>query len=239
MAGTAGEGHDACVPVVVAWSGGRDSALLVQRIRADAHYDIVALVTTVTAAYDRISIHGVRRNILHAQAESLGLPLVEAFLPSPATNAVYESAFAGALEAVRTAHPDMHTIAFGDLFLEDVRAYRERTLPPLGWEPIFPLWGEPTDRLAHRFIADGFHAVLCCVDTVQLDPAYAGREFDERLLRALPPGVDPCGERGEFHTCVYGGPIFERALTLERGERVLRDERFEYCDLTLSAFDRP
>ncbi len=221
-------------PIVVAWSGGKDSALLVERLRAEGRHEIVALVTTVTAAFDRVSIHGVRRRILHAQAESLGLPLVEAYLPFPASNAIYDSVFAGALEAVRAARPGVRTIAFGDLFLEDVRAYRERTLPPLGWQPIFPLWEEPTGRLARRFIADGFRAVLCCVDTEQLEPAFAGREFDEALLDDLPPTVDPCGERGEFHTCVYEGPIFEEALELKRGERVLREERFEYCDLELT-----
>lgn len=221
-------------PTVVAWSGGKDSALLVERLRDDARYEIVALVTTVTSTYDRVSIHGTRRDILHAQARALDLPVIESVIPPQASNVVYEAAFAGALETVRAAHPGVRTIAFGDLFLEDVRAYRERTIPPLGWEPIFPLWGEDTAALARAFIGEGFRAILCCVDTDQLAAEFSGREFDAALLADLPADVDPCGEKGEFHTCVYAGPMFDRALALERGERVRRDGRFEYCDLDLA-----
>jgi uncharacterized protein (TIGR00290 family) len=194
---------------------------------------VVSLLTTVTGDYDRISIHGVRRTILDAQVSALGLPLIVATIPASASNDVYESSFAMALEVVRRQHPEVRHIAFGDLFLADVRAYRERLLEQLGWTPIFPLWGKDTALLAREFVSHGYRAILTCVDTTQLSAEFSGREFDTRLLNELPPTVDPCGERGEFHTCVYDGPIFRRSLSLQRGERVRRDGRFEYCDLTV------
>jgi uncharacterized protein (TIGR00290 family) len=220
-------------PVALAWSGGKDSSLALAALRADPTVEVISLLTTVTADYDRISMHGVRRSILESQVSALGLPLIEAAIPAGAGNDVYESSFAMALEDLRRQCPDVSHIAFGDLFLADVRTYRERLLQRLGWTPVFPLWGQDTALLAREFVDQGYRAILTCVDTTQLAPEYAGREFDATLLDDLPPAVDPCGERGEFHTCVYDGPIFQQPLSLERGERVRRDERFEYCDLYL------
>jgi uncharacterized protein (TIGR00290 family) len=219
-------------PLLLAWSGGKDSALALQRLLVDPRWNVTGLLTTVTTEYDRISIHGVRRSILHTQAERLALPLIEARIPAQASNALYETAFAGALDEARTHTPDLDTIAFGDLYLADIRAWREQQLAHLGWRGVFPLWGEDTARLARRFIADGFRAILCCVDTQQLDTAFCGREFDAQLLADLPPTCDPCGENGEFHTCVYAGPLWREPLALSQGERVLRDGRFQYIDLT-------
>jgi uncharacterized protein (TIGR00290 family) len=223
------------IPVALAWSGGKDSSLALAALQADPKIEVVALVTTVTGNYDRISMHGVRRSILEAQVAAIGIPLIEATIPPACSNELYEEAFAGTLELLRRQHPGLRHLAFGDLFLADVRAYRERLLTPLGWEPIFPLWGQNTARLGRRFIERDFRAILTCVDTTQLDPDYSGREFDSSLLDDLPDEVDPCGEKGEFHTCVYAGPIFRRPLALQPGKRVRRDHRFEYCDLTLAS----
>ena len=218
-------------PVVLAWSGGKDSSLALQALRHDPRFDPVALLTTVTRDYDRISMHGVRRELLHAQAESAGLALIEAMLDAKASNASYEASMRGALDEIRARFPGVRHIAFGDLFLEDVRAYRERQLAGTGFEPLFPLWGEATAALARRFIADGFQATLVCVDTQQIDGAFAGRAFDASLLDELPGSADPCGENGEFHTFVADGPIFSFPIRCLTGERVLRDDRFAYCDL--------
>ena len=216
------------IPAVLSWSGGKDSTLALERLRADGRYEVVSLVTTVSSEFDRISIHGVRRTLLHQQAASLGLPLAEVTLGASTTNESYEAAFAAGLAALQARYPDLSTVAFGDLFLEDVRAYRDRLLGRLGWTGVYPVWGEPTADLAARFVADAFRAVLTCVDTTQLDAGFAGREFDARLLADLPPSVDPCGERGEFHTFVYAGPLFHAPIAIRRGERVLRDGRFQY-----------
>jgi uncharacterized protein (TIGR00290 family) len=222
------------VPVALAWSGGKDSSLALATLRADPAVEVVALLTTITHDFDRISMHGVRRSVLEAQVAALELPLVEASIPAAASNVIYEEALASALTELRRQYPDLHHLAFGDLFLEDVRSYRERILPPLGWTPLFPLWGRDTKVLARDFVASGFRAILTCVDTEQLGAEFAGQEFDTTLLAELPATVDPCGERGEFHTCVYAGPIFRHSLALQTGERVRRDGRFEYCDVMLS-----
>jgi diphthamide synthase (EF-2-diphthine--ammonia ligase) len=171
---------------------------------------------------------------LDAQVDALHLPLILAFIPPSATNSVYEASFAGALRAAQERWPGLTHIAFGDLFLTDVRHYREKLLGSLNWTGVFPLWGKETAGLAEGFVEAGYRAILTCVDTTQLQPDFVGREFDAELLADLPSGVDPCGERGEFHTCVYAGPLFERPLQLVRGERVRRDERFEYCDVLLA-----
>ena len=217
--------------IAVSWSGGKDSALTLAALREDPAYRVVALLTTVTNGYDRISIHGVRRTLLAAQAASIGLPVHEIVLEPHSSNAAYDAAVERALVDLRVRSPAVRRIAYGDLFLEDVRRYREQRLEPLGFEGLFPLWGEPTDALARTFVDRGFKARLVCVDTTQLDATFAGRAFDAALLRDLPSSVDPCGERGEFHTFVSEGPGFATPIPYEVGEAVLRDDRFMYCDL--------
>ncbi|HSQ31532.1 MAG TPA: hypothetical protein VLN49_16865 [Gemmatimonadaceae bacterium] len=218
-------------PVVLSWSGGKDSALTLAALRADPRFDVVALLTTVTAGYDRISIHGVRRTLLDRQVEALRLPLHEIELQPNSSNEQYEAALERALKDVRQRYPNVRRVAFGDLFLEDVRRYREERLPRLGFQCLFPIWARPTSQLAEEFIDAGFEARLVCVDTTQLDGRFAGRAFDRDLLADLPPDVDRCGERGEFHTFVAAGPIFTAPVGYTVGERVLRDGRFMYCDL--------
>jgi uncharacterized protein (TIGR00290 family) len=222
-------------PVALAWSGGKDSSLALAALRRDRRFKVVALLTTITSDFDRVSIHGVRRAILEAQVRAIGLPLIESVIPAGATNATYEEAFAGALAQLRRDYPDLRHLAFGDLFLTEVRQYRETLLARLGWTPLFPLWGRDTRILAREFIEADYRAVLTCVDTTQLGAEFAGRDFDAALLAELPGAVDPCGERGEFHTCVYQGPIFKQPLALAIGERLRRDDRFEYCDFSLSS----
>jgi uncharacterized protein (TIGR00290 family) len=221
-------------PVLLSWSGGKDSALTLQSFSASPDYRVAGLVTAVTTGYDRISIHGVRRTLLEAQAASIGLPLHVISLEPACSNVDYERAFHSALADASSAHPAARHIAFGDLFLADVRAYRERLLEGTQWTPLFPLWGQDTAALARRFVDDGFEARLVCVDTTQLDGAFAGRMFDHQLLADLPASVDPCGERGEFHTFVSAGPGFRSPLLTREGEKILRDGRFMYCDLTHS-----
>lgn len=201
------------------------------RLRDDPRWRVVALLTTVTRGYDRIAMHGVRRSLLHLQAERLGLPLIEAAIDPQADNDSYEAAFAEALAKSRAIDAGVTDIAFGDLFLADVRAYREAQLARCGWNGVFPLWGEDTSRLARQFIADGHRAILCCVDTQQLDAGFCGRDYDAALLDGLPDSCDPCGENGEFHTFVHAGPLFGAPIEVTRGERVRRDGRFEYVDL--------
>jgi uncharacterized protein (TIGR00290 family) len=213
--------------VIVCWSGGKDSALALHELGATV--EVVALLTTVTQEYDRVSMHGVRVALLDAQAEALGLSLEKVGVPPVCTNVEYE-------ERMRTALGRHHAagvgvVVCGDIFLADVRRYREERLFTGGVRGVFPLWERKSEELARRFIALGFRAVLCCVDTQALDANFAGRLFDERLLAELPPGVDPCGENGEFHTFVFDGPGFARPVAYEPGECVLRDGRFAFCDL--------
>ena len=217
--------------LLLSWSGGKDSALALAALRSDPRYEVVALLTAVTREYDRISIHGVRHSLLDAQATALRLPVLEIPLSPQSSNEQYEAAFCAAVESARRQYPGVDHIAFGDLFLEDVRAYREQLLRRAGVEPLFPLWGMDTTLLARQFVRDGFVAHLVCVDTQQLDASFAGRRFDDALLAELPAHVDPCGERGEFHTFVSAGPIFTTPLSVTHGATVLRDERFAYCDL--------
>jgi uncharacterized protein (TIGR00290 family) len=221
-------------PIIVSWSGGKDCLMTLERLRADPSWEVLGLVTTVNANHDRIAMHGVRRSVLAAQTAALGLPVVEAILAWPSHNDAYEEAFATALATAKARWPDLAHIAFGDLFLADVRAYREAQLARIsGWTGVYPLWGEDTALLGRRFVAAGHRAVLCCVDTTQLDAGFCGRDYDGALLDALPHGVDPCGENGEFHTLSYGGPLFAHDMSLTRGESLLRDERFEYTDFLL------
>lgn len=217
--------------VALSWSGGKDSALALQALRADPSVDVACLMTSVTREHDRVSAHGVRRKLLHEQALRTGLPLVEVMLSAGCTNQQYETAFLDSLEELKGRHPDVAAVAFGDIFLESVRTYRERLLSGTGCNPLFPVWGSDTTVLARRFLDDGFIARLVCVDSAQLDPSFAGRSFDASLLSDLPAEVDPCGERGEFHTFVSDGPIFSAPVPYRIGVSVLRDDRFMYCDL--------
>ena len=205
--------------------------MMLERLRDDPTIEIVALLTTVSMVHDRVSIHGVRRSILRKQAAALGLPLFEVRLGALSSNDDYEVAFTDGLRRLSAAFPALRTIAFGDLYLDDVRQYREALLQRAGWTGLYPLWAEPTAPLADQFIRRGYEAILTCVDTTQLDAAFAGRTFDAALLHDLPASVDPCGENGEFHTCVVGGPIFAERIAVTAGERILRDGRFQYCDL--------
>ncbi len=216
---------------LLSWSGGKDSALALDALRGDASVNVVGLLTSVTNEYDRISIHGVRRELLEAQARQLKLPLYEIALEPGASNDAYEAAFHLGLARARNVHPDLNGVAFGDLFLEDVRRYRETLLAGSGLAVKFPLWGRDTSALARTFIDRGFEATLVCVDTTQIDGAFAGRAYDHALLADLPPAADPCGERGEFHTFVGAGPIFGSPVSYRVGDRVLRDGRFMYADL--------
>lgn len=212
---------------IVSWSGGKDGMLALLEARGD--YDIVGLLTTVTEEYDRVSMHGVRTRLLEQQAEALDLPLEKVLIPPTCVNADYEARMGAALARYRAA--GVSAVLCGDLFLEDIRRYREEKLFAGGLTGVFPLWGRDTGELARRLLALGFRAVLCCVDTRALTADFAGRLFDEALLADLPPGVDPCGENGEFHTFVFDGPGFRRPVRCTPGERVLRDGRFAYCDL--------
>jgi uncharacterized protein (TIGR00290 family) len=221
-------------PIVLSWSGGKDSALALDRLRRDRSVNVVALLTSVTAAYDRVSIHGVRRSLLHAQARALDLPVQEIVLEPNCTNEAYDAAQTEALSRLKSRHADLRRIAYGDLFLEDVRQYREARLPALGLSGAFPVWGLDTAVLAREFVDRGFEARLVCVDTTQLDARFCGREYDHALLDELPATVDPCGERGEFHTLVHDGPGFAAPLRIARGESVLRDGRFQYSDFVLT-----
>lgn len=219
---------------LLSWSGGKDAAWALHALRQRGQIDVVGLVTTITDGYERVSMQGIRLDVLHAQTAATGLPVIEARIPCDAGNAVYEASFAAALEHARGRWPGIAHVAFGDLFLADIRAWRETLCARLGWTPLFPLFGSDTARLALEMIEGGLRAQLCCVDTTQLDARFAGRAFDEGLLRELPDGVDPCGERGEFHTCVAAGPMFAEPLALLRGDTVLRDGRFAYTDFTLA-----
>lgn len=225
-------------PVALSWSGGKDSSLALAALRDDPRYEVVALLTSITSVYDRVSIHGVRRVLVEAQALALGLPLFEVRLEPHSSNEAYEAAFLAALARLRAAHPLVRRVAFGDLYLADVRAYRERLLAAAGLDALFPIWGRDTRTLAREFVAAGFGAHLVCVDTTQLPASFAGRPFDADLLAALPAGVDPCGEGGEFHTFVSAGPIFASPIAVAPGDMVLREERFAYRDLLPAAGDR-
>ena len=215
----------------MAWSGGKDSALALAAVRRDSRYDVAALLTTVTEHYDRVSMHGVRRTLLRQQAEAIGLRLEEVVIPPQCSNDEYEKRMAAALATVRSQAPGLHAVVFGDLFLTDIRAYRERMLARVGMRALFPLWLRDTRELAREFVRLGYRAVLVCVDSHALPAAFAGREFGDALLDELPAGVDPCGENGEFHTFVYAGPLLARRIAHRRGKRVVREGRFVYRDL--------
>ena len=217
-------------PVALAWSGGKDSALALAALRRDGR-DVVALLTTFTDDYDRVSMHGVRRALVRRQAAAAGVPLVEVGIPAGCVDEVY----AARMEAAFRSPPlsDVDAVAAGDLFLEDVRAYREEQLARAGKSALFPLWGRETAALAHSFVEDGFEAYVVCVDTRKLEASFAGREYDAAFLADLPAGIDPCGENGEFHTFVHAGPCFDSEVPCRVGEHVLR-EGFAFADLVAS-----
>ena len=217
--------------VALSWSGGKDSSLALWVLREELGIDPAALLTTVTEGRDRISMHDVRGELLRAQAAAVGVPLVEIAIPPACVNEVYEQRMAAALSTPPLA--EAKTMVFADLFLEDIRAYREERLLGAGREATFPLWGRDTTALAQQFIEAGFEATLISVDPSQIDPSFAGRRFDQSLLADLPPSADPCGENGEFHTFVHAGPIFAAPLAVEMGETVERDG-FVYTDLMLA-----
>ena len=213
---------------VLSWSTGKDCAFALIEAQRQGLAEVVALLATTNEAFGRVAMHGTRNALLRAQAEALGLPLIEVPLPWPCSNAEYEARMEAALS--RVAALGATRMIFGDLFLEDVRAYREAKLAGTGIAPLFPLWGRPTAALAREMIASGIEACLVTVDPAKLDPGFAGRRFDEILLAELPEGVDPCGENGEFHTAVLGHPMFSRAIDAEPGETVTHDG-FVYADL--------
>jgi len=222
--------------VLLSWSSGKDSAWTLHVLRRDPSIEICGLLTTLNVEFDRVAMHGVRRAVLEAQAAAAGLPLWSVPLPWPCSNEIYEQRMAEVCQ--RAVAEKIDAVAFGDLFLEDVRAYRIRQLAPTGLEPLFPLWQIPTDALAREMIANGLRARLSCVDTEQLPASFAGREFDEDLLRDLPAGADPCAERGEFHTCTYAGPMFAAPLPRQTGEVVTRD-RFVFADFLIAGTETP
>lgn len=216
----------------LAWSSGKDSAWALHAVRQRGNFEVVALLTTVNRRYQRVAMHAVRESLLEIQAAAAGLPLVRVPIPSPCPNATYQEAMNGAMAQAR-AEGVWHVI-FGDLFLEDIRAYREKQLAACGMTPVFPVWGQHTRQLAEQMLAGGLSAYLTCVDPRKLDRSFAGRRFDAGLLVALPPGVDPCGENGEFHTFANEGPMFQEKIQIEVGEIVERDS-FVFADLLPAA----
>jgi len=215
--------------VLFTWSGGKDSAMSLYVLRKFHNYEIAALLTSVIADYDRISMHGVRRVLLEQQAQSLGLPLDILYITKKSSNEEYEAKLKEKLLQYKSR--GVSSVVFGDIFLEDLRKYRENNLAQVGMKGIFPIWKRDTTELAHSFIDLDFKAVITCVDSKVLDGKFVGRYFDNEFLSELPPKVDPCGENGEFHSFVYDGPIFSERIRFRRGKVVLRDNRFYFRDL--------
>ena len=215
--------------VLVSWSGGKDSAMALREILESQQYQVAALLTTVTADYDRISMHGVRCSLLEGQARSLGLPLDKVLISKESPNEEYETRMAQTL--MKHMASGVTSVDFGDIFLEDQRKYRENNLAILGMKAVFPLWKRDTGQLMQSFIALGFKAITVCIDTQALDGQFAGRIINRQFMIDLPKTADICGENGEYHSFVYDGPIFKRSIPYKVGETVLRDDRFYYCDL--------
>jgi uncharacterized protein (TIGR00290 family) len=224
--------------VLLSWSSGKDSAWALHVLRSQIDVDVVGLLTTFNQGAGRVAMHAVRRALVEAQAAAAGLPLLEVLLPWPCSNAIYEELFAEVIGRARGK--GVTHIAFGDLFLEDIRAYRIRQLAEIGIEPIFPIWGSTDDTkcLSRRMLSSGLRAILTCVDLAHLPGSFAGRIYDEALLDDLPPDVDPCGENGEFHTFCFAGPMFARELPVRAGDRVTRDG-FCFADVTLEQDTEP
>jgi len=215
-------------PILFCWSGGKDSAMALHTLLQQREVHVAALLTTVTEGYERISMHGVRRELLERQAQSIGLPLHEVRIPPQCVNAIYEARMEKALRMY--LEKGVRRVAFGDIFLEDLRSYREKNLARIGMTALFPIWKRDTRELVRAFHAHRFRAVAVCVDSKVLDPGFAGRELDASFFRDLPPPADPCGENGEFHTFVFDGPIFQSPIPVRTGEIVNRDG-FVFCDL--------
>ncbi|TDI87855.1 MAG: diphthine--ammonia ligase [Caldithrix sp.] len=214
--------------ILLSWSGGKDSAMALYEIQKGRNYDISALLTTITDDYDRISIHGVRRVLLEQQAKSLGLPLQKALIPKDSTNEIYESR----INAVLANHKEegIDSVAFGDLFLEDIKKYREAHLGKIGMRGLFPIWHRDTTELLNTFLQLGFKAIIVCVNLKMLDGSFAGKTIDGKFLDELPSNIDPCGENGEFHSFVFDGPIFDEEVKFTLGETVVRNDAC-FCDL--------
>jgi uncharacterized protein (TIGR00290 family) len=215
--------------VLVSWSGGKDGAIALYKLLESQKYQIAALLTTVTEDYDCISMHGVQRILLERQVDSLGFPLEKVFISRNASNEEYESQMVRVL--TRYKETGVTSVVFGDIFLEDLREYRESNLAKIGMKGVFPLWKKDTRKLAHSHISLGFKAIITCVDTNALDGRFVGKVIDEQFLSELPETVDPCGENGEYHSFVYDGPIFKGSVSFKLGEIVLRENHFCYCDL--------
>jgi len=215
-------------PAVFCWSGGKDSTLALHELVREGNVEIVTLLTTVTGDYDRISMHGVRTELLRAQADSLGFPLTLVTIPRGCSNVQYETSMEATLRSFLTQ--GVASVAFGDIFLEDLKAYREKNLEKLGMKAIFPIWKRETRELINTFITHGYRAVISCIDPRVLPPSFAGRMIDHEFVHDLPRNVDPCGENGEFHSFVFDGPLFKRPIQIGRGESLERDG-FWFCDL--------
>lgn len=214
--------------VIMSWSGGKDSTMALYELQRSPTREVATLLTTITSGYDRISMHGVRRELLHLQADAIGLPLYEVFIPARANNSLYEAAMADAFAALSAQGTE--TVAFGDLFLEDIRTYRDSLTARNGMRAIYPVWGRDTTAFIRDFLGLGFQAVVTCVDTASLDESFSGRIINEDFLADLPANVDPCGENGEFHSFVFDGPNFSAPVSFTIGDRVTRDS-FCFCDL--------
>jgi len=219
--------------VLLSWSGGKDSALALHELRKSGKYEVAALLTTITRDYDRVCMHGVRSILLEQQAESLGVPAEKIFISKNASNEEYESSMRQILERYRAE--GVCGVVFGDVFLEDLRKYREEKLSQVGMKGLFPIWKRDTAELACAFIDLGFQAIVTCADSNLLDSTLVGRPFDEQFLSILPEAVDPCGENGEFHSFVSDGPMFQQQIPHTTGEVVLRENGFYYCDLLPAA----
>jgi uncharacterized protein (TIGR00290 family) len=223
-------------PVLFCWSGGKDSALALHSLRQNPEFEVTGLLTTVTEGFERISMHGVRRELLHRQAESMGLPVEEVRIPPNCPNTVYEARMVEAMQHCRKR--GVYHVAFGDIFLEDLRAYRESKLLQAEMQALFPIWKVGSRELVARFLRDGFRAIAVCIDPRKLDASFAARELDAAFFRDLPADVDPCGENGEFHTFVFAGPIFRHPIPVQTGAIVERDS-FVFCDLRPAADSAP
>lgn len=215
--------------IIFCWSTGKDSALSLYKLLGSKKYEVSCLLTTITEGFDRVGMHGVRRSLFKKQVESLGFPFQEVLIPKDSSNGEYESRMRAALE--KHSENGIKKVGFGDIFLEDLKTYRLTNLAKAGMDGIFPLWKKGSLKLAHEFIEHGFKAVITCIDSEKLGREFCGMEFNHAFLEKLPEGVDPCGENGEFHSFVFDGPILNKKINFEKGEMVLRNNRFYFCDL--------